>query len=114
MSKEAIQAQIDAMPDGPRKDLAAYMNNVYSGEADAGWAIVGTDYRYDLLEAPIWTPPEAGQFSWSDASAITQEQHDKLAALKERAGSWFYLKDGQLIFVSTEEWEQIKRGEQEP
>ena len=102
------------MPDGPQKELADYMNKVYNGEADAGWAIVGDDYRYDLLEAPIWTPPANGQFMWGDAGAITEAAHNKLAALRERAGGWFYLKDGQLIFVTLEEWQQIKQGRREP
>lgn len=114
MSKEAIQAQIEAMPDGPKKELADYMNKVYNGEADVGWSIVGSNYRYDLLEAPTWEPVANSQHQASNADAITENKRNRLLALRDTAGGWFYLKDGEIHFVTLKEWEQIKQGEIRP
>ena len=111
MTKDAIPAQIEAMPEGSQRDLAQYMNSIYENEYNEGWAAVSP--TYDFLNAPIWTP-EPGQFGYSDAAAITEDQHDRLAVLREQAGGWFYLKDGNLIFVTLEEWEQQKAGQPEP
>ena len=110
MSQDSIRAQIDAMPEGRKKELAEYMLAVYRGESDMGWV---DDPRYDLLDAPQWEPPADGQTSWSRGDAISVEQHERLDTLRERAGGWFYLKDEELKFVTLDEWEKIKSGEQE-
>jgi hypothetical protein len=112
MTKDAIRAQIEAMPEGPQKDLASFMNAVYESEDDDGWEAV--EQTYDLLEAPLWTPPAPGQHVFGNPNAITKEAHEKLAALRRSAGGSFYLKDGQIMFVTDDEWQQIRSGRRQP
>lgn len=111
MSQDPIREQLDAIKDRSKKELAEFMHTVYKEEFNQEWT---DDPSYDLLDAPIWAPPEDGQLNFSPGDSISMYKHEMLSALREQAGGWFYVKDGNLIFVTTEEWEKIKKGEREP
>lgn len=77
MSQDAIRAQIEAMPEDRKKELAEYMLLVYQRESNEGWV---DDSRYDLLDAPQWEPPADCQragvavmpFRWNNTKGSTR------------------------------------------
>ena len=110
MSQKQIHAQIEAMPAGYKKELAKYMDKVYQSEFGE-W---NADPRYDLLQQTVWVAPPNGATTFSSGESIEESQHNILDALSKRAGGWFYVINGTLIFVTLEEWERVKAGEREP
>jgi hypothetical protein len=103
INKDVLRTQIDAMPEGCRRELALYMNTTYQSEF-GGW-----DDQIVLRDLPAWDSHSV----YSVGAAIPTSTLKELNRLAKEAGGWFYTKNEELVFVTLEEWEAIRTGTEE-
>ena len=104
LSDIEVENQLEAIPKGPRRELARWMSAIYESDFGYSWAPEPT---WDLLSSePLW-----GVFG---ETVISDEDKKHLSSMRDDAGGWFYEKNGQLKFVTLDEWERVKNGEGVP